>query len=155
MAYHNGQSIPLGLKMKDLNPRPKWMDESMPARGFNVGDLVIHRTMSYHAMVIYRIIKDNPCNGDLVWSEYKPYRRSTYMSRGWMDPVTGKVPDRRLIYGHLVLIPVFSMEEGRLRKKNVPYNEIARLKKVDILELGRMFSRLNDFVMSEAKRLSE
>lgn len=155
MSYHNGQPIPLGLKMKDLNPRPKWMDESMPARGFNVGDLVIHRTMSYNAMVIYRIIKDNPCNEELVWTEYKPYARSTYMSRGWVDPATGKPPNRRLLYGHLVLVPVFSMEGGRLNKKNIPYNEASRLKKVDILELGRMFSRLNDFVMSEAKRLSE
>jgi len=155
MSYHNGQPIPLGLKMADLNPRPKWLDDSMKDRGFNVGDLVIHRAMSYNSMVIYRILEDRPCNGDLVWLEYKPYKRSTYMSRGWINPVTGKVPDRRLIYGHLVLAPVFSMESGKLNKKNVPYNEVSRLKKVDILELGRMFSRLNDFVLSEAKRLSE
>ncbi len=141
--------------MADLNPRPKWLDDSMIARGFNVGDLVMHRTMSYNAMMIYRIIMDHPCNGGLVWSEYKRCKSSTYMSQGWTDPVTGKVPNSRLIYGHLVLVPVFSMEEGRLRKKNVPYNEMFRLKKVDILELGRMFSRLNSFVMSEAKRLSE
>jgi hypothetical protein len=155
MSYHNGQPIPLGLKMAELNPRPKWLDDSMTVRGFNVGDLVMHRTMSYNAMVLYRIIEDHPCNGKLVWSEYKAYKRSTYMSRGWVDPVTGKVPDRRLIYGHVVLSPVFSMEESRLRKKNIPYNELSRLKKVDILELGKMFSRLNDFVMSEARRLSE
>lgn len=155
VSYYNGQPIPLGLKMSDLNPRPKWLDDSMAARGFNVGDLVMHRTMSYNSMVIYRIIEYHQCNGNLVWSEYKPYKRSTCMSRGWTDPVTGKVPNRRLIYGHLVLVPVFGMEEGRLRKKNIPYNEVFRLKKVDILELGRIFSRLNDFVMSEAKRLSE
>lgn len=141
--------------MMDLNPRPKWLDDSMSARGFNVGDLVMHRTMSYNSMVIYRIIEDYPCNGNLVWSEYKPYKRSTYISRGWTDPTTGKVPNRRLIYGHLVLVPVFSMEGVKLNKKNVPYNEVSRLKKVDILELGRMFSRLNEFVLSEAKRLSE
>ena len=45
MSYHNGQPIPLGLKMKDLTPRPKWMDDSMPARGFNVEDLVIHQDL--------------------------------------------------------------------------------------------------------------
>ena len=127
----------------------------MKERGFNVGDLVLCTVASYNSMVIYRIIEITPCDGELVWSEYKNYKRSTCMSRGWTNPVTGKVSDRRLMYGHLVLVPVFSMEEGRLRKKNVPYNEVSRLKKVDILELGRMFSRLNDFVMSEAKRLSE
>ena len=155
MSYHNGQPIPLGTKMKDLNPHPKWMDVSMKERGFNVGDLVLYKVASYNSMVIYRIIEITPCDGELVWSEYKHYRRSTYMSRGWVNPTTGKVVDRRLVYGHLTLIPVFSMSDMKARRKTVPYGDVSRLRKIDILELGQMFSRLNDFVLSEAKRLSE
>lgn len=155
MSYHNGQPIPLGTKMKDLNPRPKWMDVSIADRGFRVGDLVLYKVASYNSMVIYRIIGITPCDGELVWSEYKHYKRSTYMSRGWVNPTTGKHVDRRLVYGHLTLIPVFSMSDMKVRRKTVPYGDVSRLKKVDILELGGMFSRLNDFVLSEAKRLSE
>jgi hypothetical protein len=59
----------------------------------------------------------------------------------------------------MVLIPVFNMDDSKsnraVNKKRVPYNDVWRLKKVDILELGRMFSKLNDFVMSEVSRLKE
>jgi hypothetical protein len=131
------------------------MDVSITDRGFRVGDLVLYKVASYNSMVIYRIIGITLCDGELVWSEYKHYKRSTYMSRGWVDPTTGKVVNRRLVYGHLTLIPVFSMSDMKVRRKTVPYGDVSRLKKIDILELGGMFSRLNDFVMSEAKRLSE
>ena len=46
-----------------------------------------------------------------------------------------------------------SKSNRAVNKKRVPYNDAWRLKKVDILELGRMFSKLNDFVMSEVSRL--
>jgi hypothetical protein len=159
MSYYNGSQIPLGTKMKDLNPRPKWLEDNAKSRGFNIGDLVLYKTMSYNAMTIYRIIDDCPSDGEALWQEYKAYPRSTYLSRGWVDPSTGKAIDRRLVQGHMVLLPAFSMEDNKTnrapRKKKVPYYDMSRIKKIDILEIGRMFSKINYFLMSEAKRLSE
>jgi hypothetical protein len=159
MSYYNGSQIPLGTKMKDLNPRPKWLEDSAASRGFSVGDLVLYKTMSYSAMTIHRVVEDCPANGESVWHEYRAFKRSLYTSRGWVDPVTHKPAERRLMHGYMILLPVFSMENTGAKKsprrKKVPYFDSGKLKKIDILELAQMFSRLNDFVMSEAKRLSE
>jgi hypothetical protein len=157
MTYINTSQIPLGTKMSDLNPRPKWLDDSGAVRGFNVGELVLYKSMSYNTMTIYRVMEDCPAKSDVVWGEYRAYKRSTYLSKGWVHPVTGKPIERRLLHGYMVLIPVFNMDDSKsnraVNKKRVPYNDAWRLKKVDILELGRMFSKLNDFVMSEVSRL--
>jgi hypothetical protein len=159
MTYINTSQIPLGTKVSDLNPRPKWLDDSGKSRGFSEGELVLYRSMSYNTMTIYRIVEDCPANGNATWGEYKAHKRSTYLSKGWIHPVTGKPIERRLLHGYMVLIPVFNMDDSKsnraVNKKRVPYNDVWRLKKVDILELGRMFSKLNDFVMSEVSRLKE
>jgi hypothetical protein len=157
MSYINTSQIPIGTKVSELNPRPKWLDDSGKSRGFSEGELVLYRSMSYNTMTIYRIVEDCPANSDATWGEYKSHKRSTYLSKGWIHPVTGKPIERRLLHGYMVLTPVFSMDDTRSNKlgnkKKVPYPEVWRLKKVDILELGRMFSKLNDFVMSEVSRL--
>ncbi len=157
MTYINTSQIPLGTKVSDLNPRPKWLDDSGKSRGFVEGELVLYKSMSYNTMTIYRIVEDCPANSDAIWGEYKAHKRSTYLSKGWVHPVTKKPIDRRLLHGYMVLMPVFNMEDPKSNrtsnKKRVPYNDVWRLKKVDILELGRMFAKLNDFVMSEVRRL--
>ena len=93
-------------------------------------------------------------NKDAYVAEYKQYRHSTYLTKGWKDPVTDKILKHYQVYGYVVLEPVFRMEgNGRANKKRVSYNDVWRLKKVDVLELGRMFAKLNDFILCEARRL--
>ena len=144
----------VGTKIKDVVPYPANLDATLASKGYAVGDLVEHRTISYSNLMFYRIIQDVPPMKEAYVGEYKMYRNSTYKVKGWMHPATSKPLKHGYVYGHVVLEPVFRMDTvGRCNKKRVAYTEMWRLKKVDILELGKMFSKLNDFVMSEARRL--
>ena len=150
---------PVGTKLSEVLPRLTWLDFKLSDKGFHVGDLVTYSVSSYgNGMTLFRIVKDCPANGDLVWTQLcASQQRWRYVkpALGWAKPGTStRVPDIR-VKGCIEIQPVIQLIPGpHVGKKTVPYRALNRLKKVDILELARTFSRIKDFIDIEVKRLS-
>lgn len=147
-----------GTRLADIVPRPKWLDFKLGDKGFSVGDLVTYTNSGYtNHLTIYRIVKDCPPQQDSVVAEVNhPRSLGHYKSKVWVKPGTKtKVPHIRL-YGCVEIIPAFNFfPRYKEAKKTVAYSALYRLTKVDILELARSFSRFQDFITEESKRLSE
>jgi hypothetical protein len=156
-------NLPLGTKVTDLNPRPRWLDIKLSDKNFAVGDLVTYSSTGYgNHMTIWRIAKDNPAIEDAVVGNVAKYvytgspgRRQVPVKEWVLPGKKTRIPDIKL-RGYVELVPVFSFfpryHEG---KKNVSYVNLYRLKKLDLLELARNFSNFQDFIKQEVKRLSE
>lgn len=147
-----------GTRLGDIVPRPKWLDFKLSDKGFAVGDLVTYTNSGYtNHLTIYRIVKDCPPQHDAVVTEVDHPRTGTrYKTKIWAMPgKRTKVPHIRL-YGCVEIVPAFNFfPRYKESKKTVAYSALYRLTKVDILELAKSFSRYQDFITSESKRLSE
>lgn len=154
----NGNTAP-GTRLGDFQPRPKWLDFKLSNWDLSVGDLVTYSFTSYsNGMTLYRIVKDCPPNEDLVWTQVKsPYGFSSrYASRySWTKPGNKTpVPDIR-VRGCIELTPVLQIFPGPPSgKRTVAYSKLGRVKKVDVLALGKSFSSFQDFINEEIKRLT-
>ena len=148
-------STTLGTRLGDFQPRPKWLDFKLSNWDLSVGDLVTYSFTSYsNGMTLYRIVKDCPPNEDLVWTQVKrPYgysARSYWTKPGNKTPV----PDIR-VRGCIELAPVLQVFPGPPSgKRTVAYTKLGRVKKVDVLALGKSFAALQDFINEEIKRLT-
>ena len=141
--------IAVGTRLSDLLPRLIWLDKHLADVGLAVGDLVTYED-SRQGTALYRITKDRPPDGDLVWNQLSCGRKF-----GWTRPGSKKkVSDVRVV-GSIELTLAIQLFSGSIaKKKTVPYRSLFRLKKVDILELASTFSKFQDFVKQEAKRLT-
>lgn len=143
--------------MGDYSPRPKWLDFKLSDRGLAVGDLVTYSFTSYNnGMTLYRIIKDCPPNEDLVWTLAKsPYGRSYSDKSFWSKPGNKTpVPDIR-VRGCIELVPVLQVFPGPpSSKRTVAYERLGRVRKVDVLALGKSFSAFQDFINEEIRHLT-
>lgn len=149
--------IPVGTKISDLTPRPRWLDETLASKGFSVGDLVTYSLGSYYNnMVIYRITKDNPPNGEAVCSEVAKRRFGyPHTKKAWTLPGKSSPLSAVKIKGSVVLEPVFTFFTGRHppKRRTVAYRNTYLMKKLDILELAKNFSSFQDFIKTESQRL--
>ena len=147
----------LGTRLGDIQPRSKWLDFKLSDKGYRVGDLVTYANTGYsNHLTIYRIVKDCPPQVNAVLTEAPRMRGSSWKKQIWAKPGTRtSIPQIRL-YGCVEIMPVFNFfprfKEG---KKTVSYSTLYRLTKIDILELAKSFSRYQDFITTESKRLSE
>lgn len=154
-------NVPVGTKVTDLVPRPRWLDDTLTGKGFNVGDLVTYIPGGGYYdtnMVIYRIVVDSPPNGEVVCTEVMSSRRPNAFKRKiWALPGRRTRLSGNKIKGHVVLEPVFSFFPGRYSPKRriVAYRNIWLFKKLDILELAKNFSAFQDFIRSESQRLGD
>lgn len=151
-------NVPVGTKIKDLEPRPRWLDETLEGKGFAVGDLVAYSLGGYYDnnMTIYRIVKNNSPNSEAVCTEVAKRRRgSIHTEKMWTMP--GKISPLSAvkIKGSVVLEPVFTFFAGRYppKKRTVAYRNVCFMKKLDILELAKNFSTFQDFIQRESQRL--
>ena len=158
---------PHGRKFSDAYPGKIAM---LADYGYAIDDLV---TLNGHGLnsggIIYRIVKDHGPAIDSTWGTYIDIRyRNTYgggrsntkrervTRSGWIDKNNKAVRDL-YIYGCISLEPVFSFApyKGKSSKKSVPYRQITkRLNKVDLVQLGILFTKYQEFVNRELKRLS-
>ena len=151
-------NVPVGTKISEIEPRPRWLDETLESRGFAVGDLVTYSLGSYFtSMVIYRIVADTPPNGDAVCTEVAKRRfGSTIMKKSWTLPGKTSPLSAVKIKGSVTLEPAFTFFQGKYspRKRTVAYRNTSMMKKLDILELAKNFSAFQDFIRVESQRLS-
>lgn len=161
------EELIIGERIVDIQPRPKWIDAKLSDRGLSVGDLVTYNSVTHNnGMTIYRVDKDCPPQIDAVWGEYTDYYKSAYHKssnrgelkkrQGWCKKGTrSKIPDVRL-RGCIELTPVFQIFPGPSQgRKTVSYDSLWRVKKIDVLALGRAFSGFQEFIMQEIKRIKE
>jgi len=117
-----------------------------------VGDLVTLQSYTVHGGgIIFRIVKDSKPRMDAV---RMMTRQFGYMYNTWCDPVKGKeIPHLRL-YGCIELFPVFNFMSFKAKKHSVEYRHIpSRIKKVDLLALGKTFAEFQMFITEEMKKL--
>lgn len=154
MAYHG---IPIGTKVCDLDPRPRWLDRRLSDYGLSVGDLVACSSQSWwNEMTIYRIVSDSPPIGDAVWNEVKP-RGSRYPYRGWFLPGSKKRITDKVLRGCIEIEPVFTFfhrYKQSQRKKRIAYTNLYRTQKLELMDMAKNFSDFQEFIMREAKRKS-
>jgi hypothetical protein len=142
-----------GTKLSEVSPRLRWFDFKLSDMGLSVGDLVMHVSSS---TTIYRLTADFPPDGELVWTHLRSGKRR--MPRmGWTKPGTkGKVPNNKVI-GCVEITPVFELIQGPRprRKRTIAYRQLYNLLSIDMLTLAKSYSRLNDFINQEVKRVSK
>jgi len=154
------QETPQGTRLGDYLPRPPWLGIQLKDKDLAVGDLVTYTLTSHtNGMTLYRIVKDCPPNPDLVWESVEKKRfhqwqwktRETY---AWVKPGTKTpIPVVRL-KGCIEIAPVLQLFPGpKASKRTVCYDAIYRVRKVDIVSLGRSFASFQDFIDQEVKRL--
>lgn len=158
-------NVPAGMRIADLEPRPRWLDETLHGKGYTVGDLVTYNLSGYcdTNMVIYRITFDSPPNGDVVCTlTSAPDKRTlsrhlpkTY-KKVWALPGRSTRLSDNKIKGYVLLEPVFTFFPGQFMPKNrtVAYRNVTLLRKLDIIELAKNFSAFQDFIRAESRHLS-
>lgn len=133
--------------------------------GLQVGDLVtIHdyyRGGNYGN--IYKITGENlPCL-DATWGikKIRVYKRTyhnnaTYDRYTWLSK-TGKSLNMNQIVGTIELTPVFSfMSDNLSKKRKVRYDFVSsKIKKIDLITLGKSFASFKEFINSEVKKIQE
>lgn len=143
-----------GTKVTEIDPQPHWINDTLLSKGFAVGDLVSysHPAWNNH-MVIYRIVQDHPPNHEAVWGIYRDYSKNSMagFQMGWTYPDTKKRMPWRYVQGCIEIEPVYQIIRGPYRpsKKTVEYRSLRRIKKLDVLELGRTYAGLKDFIERE------
>lgn len=141
------------MKITEAQPPLPWINDTLMSKGFSIGDLVSYSIPIYNNyMTIYRITADNsPCK-DAIWGRYKDYSKSseTYQL-GWIYPGTKKKIPRKYLCGCIEIEPVYQIIRGTYRpiKRIVEYRDIRRLKRLDVLELGRIFAGFKEFIEKE------
>lgn len=134
--------------------------------GLNIGDIVTITQYPYENIgILYRITGEKlPCL-DAVWGvkTCKIYKRSyasqinrhqTYERMGWLDK-QGKLLNPNQVIGTVELTPIFTfMSNSKPKKKNLRYDCLKyKVKKIDIITLGKSFASYKEFIDSEVKRL--
>lgn len=152
-----GHDIEIGMRIGDLEPRPYWLDMKLSDRELSAGDLVTYTLTSFtNGMTVYRITKDCPPNPDLIWGVVRGRPLPTLHKMAWMKPGThAPVPNVRL-RGCIEITPVFQFLPGpSASKRTVSYDTLYRVRKVDVVELGRSFANFQSFIDEEVRRLKE
>ena len=142
--------------------RPAWLDFKLSTLNYSVGDLVTYTTMSWNnGMTIFRIVKDCPQRLDAVWGPVGTQRKSPFSSslrtqsrNSWVKPGTRtEIPKVRL-RGCVEIVPVCQLFPGPyVGKKTVQYSNLYRLRKIDVLELGKGFAKFQQFIHDEIGRI--
>lgn len=152
-------NLKIGTKVTEVQPAPHWLHETLASKGLAVGDLVAYYYPSWNNhMTIYRIVKDSPPNHGAEWGSHRLYSTSMYnIGQGWVYPGTKRRMSYRVLQGYVEIEPVYQIIRGPYKPSNrkVDYRSLRRLKKLDVLELGRTFAGLKDFIESEVKKMSE
>lgn len=143
----------INMKITDAHPPLPWINDTLLSRGYAVGDLVAYSVPLWNNyMTIYRITQDfAPCK-DAVWGRYKDYSKSSENYQlGWIYPNTKKKIPRKYLCGCVEIEPVYQIIRGTFRptKRIVEYRNFRRLKKLDLLELGRTFAEFKEFIEKE------
>jgi hypothetical protein len=134
--------------------------------GLNIGDIVKINQYSYeNGGTLYRVTGENPPYLDAVWGvkTCKVYKRSyasqvnhhqTHERMGWLDK-QGKLLSPSQVIGTVEFTPIFTfMSNNKLKKKNLRYDSLKyKVKKIDIITLGKSFASYKEFIDSEIKRL--
>ena len=136
--------------------------------GLQVGDLVtINDYYKGSYGKIYKITGENlPCL-DAKWgiktirvyktSYYsKNNSKTTYERHTWLSK-TGKSLNMNQIVGTIELTPVFSfMSDNLSKKRKVRYDFVSsKIKKIDLITLGKSFASFKEFINSEVKKIQE
>jgi len=160
-------SLDIGTKLSDTEGWPagpvRTLSDMFP--DLHVGDLVVYNHTTRHSgLVVYRIDKDCPPQGDAVWGEYCTPRRYRWskgapqrVATSFIYPGTRtKVPKIRL-RGCIEIRPVFQLLHpgNKPLKHTVAYSQIMRrVRRVEILDLAKSFADFQDFIKAESKLLS-
>lgn len=132
----------------------------------SLGDLVTINGITLNSGgIIYAIVKDNPPNADVVWGKttHKVYKSSygfanSYERYGWLNKNgKGKILNSIQIFGSIDLKPVFSfMPNSSLKNRKIAYQHIrTRVKKIDIISLGKSFASFKEFIDAEVKKIEQ
>lgn len=133
------------------------------SNGLTVGDLVTYSGMTYsNCLTLFRIVKDCSPRMDAVWGELGRQRRwcrKTVSPRmGWVKPGTRTAVPYVRLRGCVEIAPAFRLIDGvgaHPSKRAVSYENLWRIKKVDVLALGESFARYQDFIRAEVRSIQE
>ena len=128
---------------------------SLSKWNLRIGDVVTFEGYSWtNGMTLYRIVKDVPPSYDALYRETPGWLYGSRKPRnGWFRPGQKAPLSEIQLIGHVRLEPVCQIFPGPDSKaKNVPYNRVDRIKKVDVLALGRGFAEFQTFLNQEVAR---
>jgi len=146
-----GQSVTTHPRYKNI------IKMNLTDHSLKLGDLVAFNDKGDGT--IYVITKNNPPIEDATWGSQviRSYtnKNYSYSRRGWIDK-RGKIMSNIKLYGSIEITPAFSFMSTYCTKKKIRYDQIKyRIKKIDIIELGKTFAAFKQFINDELQRIQE